>query len=221
MTLRLAVLASGGGRTLQNFIDLSASGALDIEIALLGVSKARCGAVERAAMANIPCFSRRKKKSESAAEFSRDVFAPIRASKVDLVCLAGYLSLLEIPEDFERRVINIHPALIPAFSGRGFYGERVHEAVWKQGLRVTGCTVHYCDNIYDNGPIILQRPVLVNSLDSPETIAAKVFAAECEAYPTAVRWIIDGRIKVVAGRCMIDSASEGSVEQSSAPRADQ
>ena len=204
MTLRLAVLASGGGRTLQNFIDLAAAGKLDVEVVLVGVSKSKCGAAERASKAGIDCFARRKKKSESVGDFSASVFEKIRAAQVDLVCLAGYLSLLEIPHDFESRVLNIHPSLIPAFCGKGFYGLRVHEAAWKAGVKVTGCTVHYCDNIYDHGPIVLQETVAVLGEDGPEAIAAKVFEAECRAYPKALRLIQAGRVRVVEGRCFID-----------------
>jgi phosphoribosylglycinamide formyltransferase 1 len=204
MTLRIAVLASGGGRTLQNFVDLAAKGELDVEVVVVGVNKSKCGAIGRAEKAGIPYFCRRKKKSETVAQFSEDVFARVREHKADLVCLAGYLTLLEIPADFECKVLNIHPALIPAFAGKGYYGDWVHEAVWKMGVRVTGCTVHFCDNIYDHGPIILQKPVLVHSQDDPSSIGRKVFEAECEAYPQVLRWIAEGRVQVKDGRCIIE-----------------
>lgn len=203
MTLRLAVLASGGGRTLQNFIDLAKAGDLDVEVVLVGVSRAKCGAAERASKASIPSFARRKKKSESVQDFSQALFDQIRPLKVDLVCLAGYLSLIRIPEDFENRVLNIHPSLIPAFCGQGFYGEKVHRAAWEAGVKVTGCTVHYCDNIYDNGPILLQETVAITSADTPESIAKKVFAAECRAYPKALRLINAGLVNIQNGRCVI------------------
>lgn len=205
MTLRLAVLASGGGRTLQNFIDLAKAGKLDVEVVLVGVSKSKCGAAERAAKAGIPYFARRKKKSESVEAFSAAIFDQIRPLNVDLVCLAGYLSLIHIPGDFENRVLNIHPSLIPAFCGQGFYGERVHKAAWQAGVKVTGCTVHYCDNIYDNGPILLQETVAISSEDSPESIAKKVFEAECHAYPKALTLINEGRVSIHEGRCKISA----------------
>ncbi|MDF1664771.1 MAG: phosphoribosylglycinamide formyltransferase [Planctomycetota bacterium] len=206
MTLRLAVLASGGGRTLQNFIDLANAGKLDVEVIVVGVSKSKCGAAERASKAGIPCFARRKKKSESVDDFSTAIFDQIRPQNVDLVCLAGYLSLIRIPDDFENRVLNIHPSLIPAFCGRGFYGEKVHKAAWEAGVKVTGCTVHFCDNIYDNGPILLQETVSVSSEDSPECIAKKVFEAECLAYPKALSLVNEGRVSIQNGRCQISNS---------------
>ena len=207
MTLRLAVLASGGGRTLQNFIDLSKRGTLKVEILVLGVSKSKCGAAQRATKAGIPSFARRKKKSESSSDYSQAIFDQIRPYQVDLVCLAGFLSLLEIPDDFEHRVLNIHPSLIPAFCGQGFYGEKVHQAVWEAGARITGCTVHFCDNIYDNGPILIQEAVKLDSSDTPSTIAKKVFEAECRAYPQGLRLIEEGRVKIREGRCYIEAKS--------------
>ena len=97
--------------------------------------------------------------------------------------MGGFLKHVLIPADFENRVVNIHPALIPAFCGQGFYGHRVHEAVLDAGAKMSGCTVHFVDNVYDHGPIILQRTVPVLDDDTPDTLAARVFAAECEAYP--------------------------------------
>ena len=106
-------------------------------------------------------------------------------------------------DDFQHRVTNIHPALIPAFCGRGFYGHRVHEAVLEYGAKVSGCTVHFVDNQYDHGPIILQRPVPVRDDDTPDTLAARVFAEECEAYPEAIRLFAEGRLRVEDRRVRI------------------
>jgi phosphoribosylglycinamide formyltransferase 1 len=115
------------------------------------------------------------------------------------VCLAGFLQLVEIPPDFANRVLNIHPALIPAFSGKGFHGPAVHRAALEAGVKVSGCTVHFADNQYDHGPIISQRVVPVLDDDTPETLAARVFAEECEAYPEAITWFAEGRL-VIEGR---------------------
>ena len=109
--------------------------------------------------------------------------------------MGGFLKHVLIPPDFENRVINIHPALIPAFCGQGMYGLRVHEAVLDYGAKVTGCTVHFVDNQYDHGPIILQRTVEVLPDDTPESLQARVFAAECEAYPEALRLLASGRVQ--------------------------
>jgi phosphoribosylglycinamide formyltransferase-1 len=120
-----------------------------------------------------------------------------------LVCLAGFLQLISIPEDFQGRVMNIHPALIPAFCGKGFYGHHVHEAVLAYGVKITGCTVHFCDNQYDHGPIILQRAVPVLDDDTPDSLAARVFQQECEAYPEAIRLFAEGRLRIEGRRVRI------------------
>jgi folate-dependent phosphoribosylglycinamide formyltransferase PurN len=110
--------------------------------------------------------------------------------------MAGFLKHVPIPPDFENRVTNIHPALIPAFCGHGFYGRRVHEAVLQYGAKISGCTVHFVDNDYDHGPIILQRTVPVRGDDTPESLAARVFEQECIAYPEAINLIAAGRLRV-------------------------
>ncbi len=127
-------------------------------------------------------------------DFSRAIFDHCRRAKADLVVMGGFLKRITIPEDFAHRVVNIHPALVPAFCGEGFYGHRVHEAVLEYGAKLSGCTVHFADNQYDHGPVILQRAVPVLDDDTPETLAARVFAAECEAYPEAIRLIAAGRV---------------------------
>jgi len=120
--------------------------------------------------------------------------------------MAGFLQLLTIPEDFQLRVMNIHPSLIPAFCGKGFYGHHVHEAVLEAGVKITGCTVHFADNQYDHGPIILQRAVPVLDDDTPESLAQRVFEAEKEAYPEAIRLFAQGRLVVTGRRVRILSA---------------
>ncbi len=127
----------------------------------------------------------------------------IRQADADLVCLAGFLQLLRIPPDFENRVMNIHPALIPAFSGKGFHGLHVHRAVLEAGVKITGCTVHFADNEYDHGPIILQRAVAVADDDTPESLSARVFAQECAAYPEAIRLFAEGRLRIVGRRVLM------------------
>jgi folate-dependent phosphoribosylglycinamide formyltransferase PurN len=108
--------------------------------------------------------------------------------------------LILVPDDFAGRVMNIHPALIPAFCGKGFYGQYVHEAVLAAGVKVTGCTVHFADNVYDHGPIILQRAVPVYENDTPQTLSSRVFAEECDAYPEAIRLFAEGRLKIEGKR---------------------
>jgi folate-dependent phosphoribosylglycinamide formyltransferase PurN len=127
----------------------------------------------------------------------------VRQFDPQLVCLAGWLHLLPIPPDFHQRVLNIHPALLPAFGGKGMYGHHVHEAVLSYGAKVSGCTVHFADNTYDTGPILVQRCVPVLDGDTPDALAARVFAAECEAYPEAIRLMAEGRVKVEGRRVIV------------------
>ena len=117
--------------------------------------------------------------------------------------MGGFLWRITIPDDFANRVTNIHPGLVPAFCGKGYYGHRVHEAVLEYGAKLSGCTVHFADNQYDHGPVILQKAVPVLDDDTPDTLAARVFEAECEAYPEALQLIADGRVRVEDRRVRI------------------
>lgn len=177
--IRLVVLISGGGTTLQNFIDRIADGRLRATIAGVVSSRADAFGLERAKKAGIPSVVVERGNADRTWE-------EIRGFNPDLVCLAGWLNLLPIPDDFHRRVLNIHPALLPDFGGKGMYGHRVHDAVIKSGTRESGCTVHFADNTYDTGPILVQKRVPVLEDDTPETLAARVFESECEAYPEAI-----------------------------------
>jgi phosphoribosylglycinamide formyltransferase-1 len=197
--IRLAVLISAGGTTLQNLIDRIDDGRLHARIVLVVSNHADAFGLVRAERAGIPTAVVERKQCASREEFSRRIFDLCRQAGADLVCLAGFLQLLTIPDDFVNRVMNIHPALIPAFSGKGFYGHHVHEAALATGVKVSGCTVHFADNQYDHGPIILQRVVPVLDDDTPQTLAARVFEQECEAYPEAIRLFAEGRL-VVEGR---------------------
>lgn len=201
--IRVAVLLSKSGTSLQNLLDRSVDGRLNAEIVAVVSNNANAFGLERARRANIPTFAVDRKEAASVAEFSRRLFAPCRQAKTDLVCLAGFLQLIEVPDDFAGRVMNIHPALIPAFCGQGYYGHRVHEAVLAAGAKVSGCTVHFVDNEYDHGPIILQRTVEVLDDDTPDSLAARVFAAECEAYPDAIRLFALKRLKIEGRRVRV------------------
>ena len=156
--IRLAVCVSGEGTTLQNLIDRIRMRRLKAEVVQVVASRPRIGAIARAEAAGIP-LALASYNARSRTEFSTSVFEPIRHSKADLVILAGFLALLKIPPDYKGRVINIHPSLIPSFCGKGFYGSKVHKAVLAMGVKISGCTIHFADDAYDNGPIILQRPV--------------------------------------------------------------
>ncbi len=200
---RIAVLISGGGTTLRNFIEKIAAGQLPVEIALVVSSSPAARGLQFAQDAGIPGVVIERKTFAGQDDFSRAIFDHCRRAGANLVVMGGFLKRITIPEDFVNRVVNIHPALVPAFCGEGFYGHRVHEAVLEYGAKLSGCTVHFADNQYDHGPVIVQRAVPVLDDDTPETLAARVFAAECEAYPEALRLIAAGRVTVEGRRVHI------------------
>jgi phosphoribosylglycinamide formyltransferase-1 len=197
--VRLAVCVSGGGTTLQNLIDRIEDGRLRAAIVQVVANRPGIGALARAEAAGIPAEVV-VRAGRGLAEFSAAVFDPIRRRGADLVILGGFLALLEIPGDYAGRVLNVHPALIPAFCGKGFHGEAVHRAALGAGVKVSGCTVHFADETYDTGPIILQSPVPVLDDDTPATLAARVFAAVCGALPVAIALYAAGRLAVEGRR---------------------
>lgn len=197
--IRLVVLLSGSGRTLQNLQDRIAAGRLSARIVGVVASRPDVVGVERARRMGVRTTVTERRACADAAEFGRRVWAEIAPLRPDLVVLAGFLCYLPIPADFTHKVVNIHPALLPAFGGKGMYGDRVHQAVLQAGAKVSGCTVHFVDNEYDHGPIIAQRTVPVLETDTPHTLAERVFAAECETYPEVIQWFADGRLRVEGG----------------------
>ncbi len=202
--LRLAVLISAGGTTLQNLIDRIAQGRLNAEIVTVISSRAEVYGLVRAQQAGLP-HEVVARKGKTREQFGQAMYERIRAVNADLVCLAGFLEFLPIPPDFTHRVINIHPSLIPSFCGKGFYGHHVHEAALVAGVKVTGCTVHFADNEFDHGPIIIQKTVSVQDDDTAETLGQRVFEAECEAFPEAIELIAAGRVQVVGHRVRIQA----------------
>jgi formyltetrahydrofolate-dependent phosphoribosylglycinamide formyltransferase len=204
MPLRIVVLISGGGTTLKNLLAKKSAGELDTEIKLVISSSAKARGLEIAAAAGIPTLVLSGKKYPTPAAYSEAIFSACRDQAVDYVVMGGFLSYVPIPADFENRVLNIHPALIPAFCGKGFFGHHVHEAVLEYGVKISGCTVHFVDNQYDHGPVVLQRPVPVLDDDTPDTLAARVFEAECEAYPEALRLLGSGSVSVDGRRVRVE-----------------
>jgi phosphoribosylglycinamide formyltransferase 1 len=194
--LCIAVLISGSGRTLKNFIDLAAEGRLPVEIRLVVSSSSSAGGLAHARTAGIPTRVIGRNRHASDEAFGDAIFAVCREAGVDYVAMAGFMKFAPVPEDFAGRVLNIHPSLIPAFCGHGVYGHRVHEAVLKYGAKVTGVTVHFVDNQYDHGPIIWQQPVPVFDDDTTDSLAARVFEAEIEAYPHVLRLLAARRVRV-------------------------
>jgi formyltetrahydrofolate-dependent phosphoribosylglycinamide formyltransferase len=201
--VRLAVLLSGSGTTLQNFIDRIAAGDLDAEIVAVVASRRHAAGLERARRAGIPAAAVPRKEFEDVDRFNDALHAELERYEFDLILLAGFLSPFQLRGRFDGRVLNIHPALIPAFCGKGFYGRRVHEAVLEAGVKISGCTVHFADADYDRGPIILQGAVPVLDDDTPETLAARVHELESELYPEAVRLWAQGRLEVKERRVLV------------------
>jgi len=201
--LPIAILLSGSGRSLQYLIDLIADGRLPAKIVQVVSNKRDAFGLERARQANLPTAVVERKSYPDREAFSNAIFDQCRQVGAELVCMAGFMQLLNIPDDFAGRVMNIHPALLPAFGGQGMYGHHVHEAVLEFGAKVSGCTVHFADNVYDHGPVVLQRVVEVRDDDTPETLAERVFAAECEAYPEAIRLFAEGRLHLDGRRVRI------------------
>lgn len=186
------MLFSGGGRTLENLVEASRDGRLDAEVTLAISSSPSAGGIERCGRLGVPCETIRPRDFEDPAEFSETVFRRLRSERIDLVCLAGYLTLLPIPDDYLGRVLNIHPALLPEFGGQGMYGDRVHAAVLAAGRTQSGCTVHFANNEYDAGPVIVQLRCPVEPDDHTASLAARVFELERRAYPEAVRRVLAG-----------------------------
>ncbi|MGH7292299.1 MAG: phosphoribosylglycinamide formyltransferase, partial [Myxococcota bacterium] len=201
--LRLAVLLSGGGSTLQNLLDRIAAGSLRAEVVGVIASRPDAGGLQRAAAAHIPAHVVGRKAYADVESFNDAIHAALAPLDVDLIVLAGFLSLFQPRQRYAGRVMNIHPALIPAFCGSGFYGRKVHQAVIDAGVRISGCTVHFADDQYDHGPIILQGTVAVLDDDTPESLAARIHALENDLYPEAIRLFAAGRLRVEGRRVRI------------------
>lgn len=183
---RLAVALSGGGTTLLNLHDRIKQGLLNAEIACVIASNDHCKGIERAEQRSLPVNVLPRKTFSDKHAFSDAVFHTCRDAQADLLILAGFLSLLVIPDDFENRVLNIHPSLLPKFGGKGMHGHHVHQAVIDANETTSGCTVHLADNTYDTGPVLLQQTCPVLNSDTADTLADRVFALECDAYPQAI-----------------------------------
>jgi phosphoribosylglycinamide formyltransferase 1 len=201
--LRLVVLISGAGTTLRNLLRQIETGELDARVELVISSHPEAGGLAVAASAGVPYQVLVRGDYPTPSAYSAAVFGACRQVDPHLIVMGGFLKFVPIPPDFEHRVVNIHPALIPAFCGAGMYGHRVHDAVLSYGAKLSGCTVHFVDNQYDHGPIILQRVVPVLEDDTVDSLAARVFEAECEAYPAALRLFAAGRLEVEGRRVRV------------------
>ena len=197
---KIAVLVSGGGTNLQALIDAESRGELgNGKITLVIASKAGVYALERAKNANIPAIVLARRDYESIADYSKALADAMEAEGIGLVVLAGFLTIIDeqVYERFPNRILNVHPALIPSFCGKGFYGLHVHEAALEKGVRVSGATVHIVTPECDAGPIVLQKAVEVREDDTPETLQRRIMEqAEWQILPRAVRLFCNGQITV-------------------------
>ncbi len=204
--LKIAVLLSGSGRTLQNFLDEKAAGRLNIDIRLVVASKPGLGGSERAIKAGLAHHVIDRKTFGDLGSFSERIFSLCDQAKVDLVCLAGWLNLLVISPHYAGKIMNIHPSLLPSFGGKGMYGHKVHQAVIDYGCKLSGCTVHFVDDSYDSGPVILQRTCPVRSNDTADDLAARVFEEEKIAFPEGIRLFQQGRLNLEGRRVIVKDA---------------
>ncbi len=193
----ISVFISGGGTTLKNLIDYGQSNPdCPWQITSVVSNKRDAGGLEYARAARIATFVVDHRQFDSTAAFSAALYDAVRPTNPDLLVMGGFLRRLAVAQEFENRIINIHPSLIPSFCGKGNYGLRVHQAVLDYGCKLTGCTVHFVDDQYDHGPIVAQRSVPVFDGDDARGLAARVFEAECQLYPAVIDQIATGKISV-------------------------
>ncbi len=201
----IAVLISGGGTTLKNLIDWAGQGRLVPKIACVISSRFDAKGLDYAREADMPSHVVDWNSSRDISKLNCQLFEILDAYAVDLVVAGGFLKRLIIPASYQQRVVNIHPSLIPSFCGYGFYGLKVHAAVLDFGCKVSGCTVHFVDDEFDHGPIIAQGSVPVLDDDSPASLAARVFALECQIYPQTINRLLTHNYRVIGRRVLFDA----------------
>jgi phosphoribosylglycinamide formyltransferase-1 len=197
--INLAILTSGGGSNMQAIVDAYKFGILKglVEVVLVISNNTNAFVLERAKKENIKSVCIERKSFKDDESFNKKVLVELQVANVDLVCLAGYIRMIdkEILKIYNGRILNIHPALLPKFGGKGMYGYFVHEAVVKAGEKKSGATVHFVNEEYDSGKIILQKEVEVFKSDTPEDVARKVLEAEHKVYPQAIKKVIEENLR--------------------------
>jgi phosphoribosylglycinamide formyltransferase-1 len=202
--LRIAVLLSGNGSSLENLFEHVDAHGLPAEICVVISSKADAFGLERARRHGVRAIAVARKQHPDVDDFNDALHRALAPFDVDLVVLLGFLSPFQLRGRYEARALNVHPALVPAFSGKGFYGARVHRAVLDAGVKITGATVHFVDEQYDEGPIVCQEAVPVLEDDTLDSLSARVVAAERRLVPRAIRWIAEGRVSIEGRRTRIE-----------------
>jgi phosphoribosylglycinamide formyltransferase-1 len=208
--IRIGVLASGNGTNLQAIMDACNRGEIPGRVVVVVSNNPKARALDRARLAGIPAVAMHHRAFPDRDTFDAKLVEILHSYEVDLICLAGFLRVLgpSFIRQFPERVMNIHPALLPAFGGLGMYGDRVHQTVLDSGVRFSGCTIHFANEAPDGGPIILQAVVPVYDTDTAQTLAERVVAEEHRLYPEAVKLFAEGRLQVVGRRVRILPARE-------------
>jgi len=203
--VNIGVLISGSGTNLQSLIDNIEKGNIKGTIKVVISNRRDAYGLERAKKHNIDTVYIRQKDYESFEDFNKAIIEVLKAHEVELVVLAGYLKILtpQFIEEYKNRIINIHPSLIPAFCGKGYYGIKVHEEVIDYGVKISGATVHYVDEEADTGPIIIQETVEVADEDTAESLQAKVLKIEHKILPLAVKYYCEGKIQIEGRKVII------------------
>jgi len=203
--LNLCVLASGSGSNLKAIIKAGKTGKISSQVALVISNNSDSGALNTAKKYKIPAIHLSQKLFESPAEFNKELLRLLKKFKIDLIILAGYMKIVspEIIQKYKNKILNIHPALLPAFGGKGMYGINVHEAVLSSGEKKSGATVHMVDSEYDEGPVVLQKEVRIGAKETPETLRKKILRIEHNLYPEAIKLFEDRKISVKGNKVYI------------------
>lgn len=208
--IRIGVLASGSGTNLQAIMDGCSRGEIAGRVVVVISNNPKARALDRARLAGIPAVAMHHRAFPDRDTFDAKLVEILHSYEVDLVCLAGFMRVLgpSFIRQFPDRIMNIHPALLPAFGGLGMFGDRVHQTVLDSGVRFSGCTIHFANEAPDGGPIIVQAIVPVRDDDTVETLASRIAKEEHRLYPEAVRLFAEGRLRVVGRRVFITAARE-------------
>jgi len=206
--MNIAVFASGRGSNFQAILNAIQQGYLPARVTVLITNKADAGASEIARAQNIPAVQISQTKFSSEDAFAQELLDLLRNHQVELIALAGYLKRVpsRVVRQYHNHIVNIHPALLPAFGGPGMYGHRVHEAVLESGAKVSGATVHIVDEEYDRGPIVMQQAVAISNDETPDSLAAKVLTVEHEIYPRALKAFAEKRIHIEGRKVWVTSS---------------
>ncbi|MEN3038140.1 MAG: phosphoribosylglycinamide formyltransferase [Candidatus Kryptonium sp.] len=210
--MNIAVFASGRGSNLMAILNAIKEGKLNAKVALVISNNSNAGALEIARANGIDALHISRGQFNSDEDYVNKLLYELKARKIELIVLAGYMKKIppEVVKEYRNKILNIHPALLPAFGGQGMYGMNVHKAVIDYGVKLTGVTIHIVDEEYDHGPIVMQRAIEVKDDDTPETLAERVLKVEHEIYPMAIKLFVDGKITVSGRKVLIKDENQNS-----------